>query len=75
MKQTIRYSTEPSGASLIIGVVVTLLGLGLALNSTDALDVMRLTAVGALISAVGALALGVGQNAKVSAAHQPIHDR
>jgi hypothetical protein len=61
-----RYSTEPSAVTMIIGVAVTLLGLGLAIKSSSSVTHLDLTSAGALISAIGALALGFAQNGKVS---------
>ncbi len=52
---------------MIIGVAVTLLGLGLAIRSSSSITHLDLTSAGALISAVGALALGFAQNGKVAA--------
>lgn len=64
MKNTFRYSTEPSAVTMIIGVAVTLLGIGLAVRSSAGLDHLDLISIGALVSAVGALTLGLAQTAK-----------
>lgn len=52
--------------TMIIGVAVTLLGLGIALRSSSGITDIDLTSAGALISALGALTLGFAQNGKVS---------
>ena len=71
VKNNYRYSTEPSALTLIIGVAVTLLGIGIALNSSSSISSLDLTSAGALISAIGALTLGLAQNGRVSAVIRP----
>ncbi len=67
MKNSIRYSSEPSAVTMIIGAAVTLLGLGLAVRGSDIAGSVNMTLVGALVSVFGAVALGTAQTGKIVA--------
>ena len=66
VNKSIRYSSEPSSITMIIGVAVTVLGMALALRDSAGASV-DLTLVGALISVFGACTLGFAQTGKIVA--------
>lgn len=67
MKNGIRYSSEPSSVTMVIGVAVTVLGIALAIRNSPNNASVDLTLVGALISVFGAVTLGTAQTAKIVA--------
>lgn len=56
---------------MIIGIAVTLLGIGLALRNAGLASSVDLTLIGALVSVYGAVTLGTAQTGKIVAMLTP----